>query len=189
MYVKEPYDHVNGSGSNGWDTLAKKWNKNFFTSTSALSSTDPSSQILTMQKEVYKSIHWWREKIAREEDESTRYVMPNQYLFKIAEAPPGDLMALLKVFGAQVPVVVKRRQKELLDVVRDAVRAGLLEGRSVEGKEGKEVRKERVGEQVNEEEKEVQGEQQAEQRVVKEAASEKLWGMLILPSIFPSNDI
>ena len=66
VYSKEPYDTEEGKGSNGWDTLAKRWNK------IALTSGGPGVGIGAMQREVYKAVHWWREKVAREEDESTR---------------------------------------------------------------------------------------------------------------------
>jgi exosome complex exonuclease RRP6 len=68
VYTKEPYDAAEGSGSNGWDTLAKRWNKG------ALMAGGPGVGVGTMQRVVYKSVHGWRERIAREEDESTRWV-------------------------------------------------------------------------------------------------------------------
>jgi len=68
VYTKEPYDAVEGSGSSGWDTLAKRWNKG------ALMAGGPGVGIGAMQREVYRSVHWWRERVAREEDESTRWV-------------------------------------------------------------------------------------------------------------------
>ncbi len=66
VYTKEPYDTAEGSGTGGWDTLAKKWNK------IALTAGGSALGIGAMQREVYKSVHWWRERVAREEDESTR---------------------------------------------------------------------------------------------------------------------
>ena len=66
VYSKEPYDVNEGSGSGGWDTLAKKWNKG------ALMSGGPGVGIGALQREVYKSVHAWRERVARDEDESTR---------------------------------------------------------------------------------------------------------------------
>lgn len=68
VYTKEPYDAAEGSGPGGWDTLAKRWNK------IALTSGGPGVGIGDMQREVYKRVHWWRERVAREEDESTRSV-------------------------------------------------------------------------------------------------------------------
>lgn len=66
VYSKEPYDASEGTGSGGWDTLAKKWNK------VALTAGGPGIGIGALQREVYRGVHGWRERVAREEDESTR---------------------------------------------------------------------------------------------------------------------
>jgi len=46
-----------------------------------------------------------------------RYVLPQHYLFQLAEQPPSDLPGLLNVFRA-MPPVIKRRANELLDEIR-----------------------------------------------------------------------
>jgi len=46
-------------------------------------------------------------------------------LFHIAEQPPAEMASLLGMFKTSVPAVVKRRAKELLYVVREAVKRGL----------------------------------------------------------------
>ncbi|KAL0578562.1 exosome nuclease subunit [Marasmius crinis-equi] len=115
VYEKEIYDAENGTGSSGWDTLARKWNKaNLYNSAST-------AGIPGMQREVYRRVHMWRDQVAREEDESTRYVLPNQFIFQLAEQPPAEMAALLRVFHS-VPPVIRRRAKELLDTIRQAVR-------------------------------------------------------------------
>jgi len=53
-----------------------------------------------------------------------RYVLSNRFLFKLALQPPADMVALLRAFSS-TPAVVKRRAKELLDVIRGAVKKGL----------------------------------------------------------------
>jgi exosome complex exonuclease RRP6 len=53
-----------------------------------------------------------------------RYVLSNRFLFKLVEQPPVDMAALLHAFE-YTPPVVKRRAKELLDVIRDATKKGL----------------------------------------------------------------
>ncbi len=53
-----------------------------------------------------------------------RYVLSNRLLLKLVEEPPADMGALFHVFTS-TPPVVKRRAKELLDVIRDAVKKGL----------------------------------------------------------------
>ncbi|KAJ6544046.1 hypothetical protein B0H19DRAFT_1169443 [Mycena capillaripes] len=111
-YEKEMYDSDRGGGTGGWDTLARKWNKGGLV---AAAETPLGSE--TLQRAVYRCVHAWRDEVARAEDESTRYVLPNHYLFQLAERPPADMAALLQVFQP-VPPVVRRRAKELLEAIR-----------------------------------------------------------------------
>ncbi|KAF9015830.1 hypothetical protein BDZ89DRAFT_1094618 [Hymenopellis radicata] len=104
VYEKELYDAGEGSGSNGWDNLARKWNK------ISLSATAPNAGPDALHRYVYKAVHAWRDRVAREEDEST------------SESPPPDMPALLRIFHSPPPVI-KRRARELLDAIRDAVKA------------------------------------------------------------------
>lgn len=64
LHQTENYDEEEGSGPGGWDTIAKKWNKVAFTKVAANS----------VSKSIYLRIHDWRDRVAREEDESTAYV-------------------------------------------------------------------------------------------------------------------
>lgn len=64
VYEREIYDTENGTGPGGWDTLARKWNKG------SLMATERDNE----RKRVYRSVHAWRDRVAREEDESTRCV-------------------------------------------------------------------------------------------------------------------
>ncbi|KAK0437138.1 ribonuclease H-like domain-containing protein [Desarmillaria tabescens] len=118
VYEKELYDAAEGTGSTGWDTLARKWNKG------ALLASAPNVGVGALPKQVYKGVHAWRDKVAREEDESTRYLLPNHFLFQLAENPPADMAALLRVFHSPPPLM-KKRARELLDTIRDAVKAHL----------------------------------------------------------------
>ena len=54
----------------------------------------------------------------------SRFVLSNRFVFKLVDQPPADMAALLHAFPS-TPPVVRRRAKELLDVIRDAVRIGL----------------------------------------------------------------
>jgi exosome complex exonuclease RRP6 len=63
LHQTDNYDEE-GSGPGGWDTIAKKWNKVAFTKVAEESTS----------KSVYLRIHDWRDRVAREEDESTAYV-------------------------------------------------------------------------------------------------------------------
>lgn len=53
-----------------------------------------------------------------------RYVLPNHFLFQLAEQPPADMAALLRIFHS-VPPILRRRSKELLDVIRECVKLQL----------------------------------------------------------------
>lgn len=61
VYEREVYDE-NGAGPGGWDTLARKWNKG------ALMAAERDSA----RRRIYRAVHAWRDRVAREEDESTR---------------------------------------------------------------------------------------------------------------------
>ncbi|KAJ7089360.1 ribonuclease H-like domain-containing protein [Mycena belliarum] len=111
-YEREPYDAARGTGPGGWDTLARKWNKG-----ALVAAAETPNGTETMQRAVYRCLHTWRDAVAREEDESARYVLPNHYLFQLAERPPADMVALLQTFPS-VPPVVRRRAKELLEAIR-----------------------------------------------------------------------
>lgn len=71
LYETEIYDAESGTGSNGWDTLARKWNKIALV---GLPSQMRGTEVQESQAAVYKAVHRWRENMAREEDESTRFV-------------------------------------------------------------------------------------------------------------------
>ena len=64
LHQTESYDEEEGTGPGGWDTMARKWNKVPFTRAARRS----------IQKNIYLRIHDWRDRMAREEDESTAYV-------------------------------------------------------------------------------------------------------------------
>ena len=135
LHQTENYDEEEGTGPGGWDTMARKWNKVAFTRAAHRS----------IQKSIYLRIHDWRDRAAREEDESTacafhpgspptsftyvgfRYVLPQHYLFQLAEQPPNDLPGLLNSFRS-VPPIIKRRANELLDEIRTGSRSVDISG-------------------------------------------------------------
>jgi exosome complex exonuclease RRP6 len=61
VYSSESYDAEGGTGLNGWDTLARRWNKPTLGVDGAPS----------VHREVFRAAHIWRDNVAREEDEST----------------------------------------------------------------------------------------------------------------------
>ncbi|KZV86994.1 hypothetical protein EXIGLDRAFT_711949 [Exidia glandulosa HHB12029] len=104
-YVHEAYDAENGTGANGWENMAKKWNKS----------------LQGVHFAVFKAVHQWRDTVARQEDESTRYVMNNNALFKLVDARPEDGPQLAQVLHP-MNALLRKRSKELLDVIARTVK-------------------------------------------------------------------
>ena len=59
-YEPQLYDAEGGSGRGGWEALARKWNKGALLEGS--------------QRGLFLAVHTWRDRVAREDDESTRFV-------------------------------------------------------------------------------------------------------------------
>jgi len=67
VYSPDSYDGEGGTGPNGWDTLARRWNK-------------PElgiDGVPGIQREVFRAVHIWRDRVARGEDESTGQAFPS----------------------------------------------------------------------------------------------------------------
>ncbi|OMH82644.1 Exosome complex exonuclease rrp6 [Zancudomyces culisetae] len=108
-YKKEMYDFHGGTGPNGWRPLVVKYN--------LLSIFNP------LQLQVFKAIHSWRDQIARIEDESTRYVLPNHNLFSISKSlplQPADLYSLCSTSNA-VPPLVRVYANDIISIISDCV--------------------------------------------------------------------
>ncbi|KLO08654.1 hypothetical protein SCHPADRAFT_599955 [Schizopora paradoxa] len=108
LYESELYDFETGSGPGGWDTLLQKWNKS----------------MSGVQLAVFRAVHRWRDNLARKEDESTRYVLPNHYIFQLAERPPADMATLMAVFRS-VPSLIRTHAASLLDAIQAANQSAL----------------------------------------------------------------
>ena len=103
-------------------------------------------------------------------------------LFHIAEEPPAEMTSLLRMFQASVPAVVKRRAKELLNVIREAVKRGLNLTKGGEDQEEKVVSmNEESSKNVTMLEKEVES-----LEMMEESGSMSLWGsgMILLSFVF-----
>ncbi|EPZ35172.1 3'-5' exonuclease domain-containing protein [Rozella allomycis CSF55] len=82
-YEKEIYSDVS------WFNLYKKYNRNL----------EP--RLL----KVFQALHRWRDQLAREQDESTHYVLPNHMLFRIAERAPKNVPQILGCCNPVPPLV------------------------------------------------------------------------------------
>lgn len=102
-YEKEGYDGETGEGPNGWRNLYSKWSR----------------PLSPQQFAVFKAIHAWRDQVAREEDESVRYVLPNHMLFSLAERMPTEGA---DVIGAcnPAPPLVRMNAPDLALAIKEA---------------------------------------------------------------------
>ncbi|KZT60275.1 hypothetical protein CALCODRAFT_523031 [Calocera cornea HHB12733] len=99
----ERYD-PSGEGPNGSSRLATKWNKHFF----------------GVKGAVYRAVHAWRDRVAREEDESSRYVLPNHQLFVLAEQCPKDAKGVMKCLEGTFSLA-QSKSAELAELIRDTL--------------------------------------------------------------------
>jgi len=80
-FERQIYNEETGKGPGGWFQLLVK----------------TPSLLNNEQFAVFRAVHAWRDKIARIDDDSTSFVMPNHVIFSIAKLMPMDMVALLSV--------------------------------------------------------------------------------------------
>ena len=102
-YERPFYDIHRGSGPMGW--------YNMLCRTPALFSRE--------QFAVFRAVHHWRDRTAREDDESVHIVMPKHVLYNLAREMPVDIPSLL---GSSHPISrsFKSRKSDLLAVIKQA---------------------------------------------------------------------
>ncbi|CAO3629496.1 unnamed protein product [Cunninghamella echinulata] len=111
VYEKEAYDAENGLGSQGWYNLLVKWKH-------------PMTQ---QQLAVFKALHHWRDTIARQEDESIRYILPNHMLFALIERMPIDSAGVIGCCNPSPPSIKKNAQMVAMLIQRTKMEAIMLE--------------------------------------------------------------
>ncbi|KAG9023935.1 exosome nuclease subunit [Tulasnella sp. JGI-2019a] len=73
---------------------------------------------------IFDAIYAWRDRVAREEDESTSYVLPNHQLFALVEHPPVNAVKVLAAVRP-TPPLVQARATELFKIIKDSLDAYL----------------------------------------------------------------
>jgi exosome complex exonuclease RRP6 len=106
-YEHPVYDAAQGLGPGGWYKMLSR--------TPAL--------LDNQQFAVFRAIHQWRDQVAREQDDSTHYVMPNHNIFSIAKEMPTEKAQLFTVAG-NVSQTVRLRADELVSVIVKAKEQG-----------------------------------------------------------------
>ncbi|KAG4305803.1 hypothetical protein PORY_000713 [Pneumocystis oryctolagi] len=114
VFEKDRYD-ADGSGVDGWKNMLQKWG-NCLTS--------------DFQISVFIALHQWRDKIARQEDESVRYVLPNHVLIQIAAGCPDDVASVFSICN-YVPPLVRVHVDEIVQIIRSVKESELKKISSV----------------------------------------------------------
>ncbi|TYZ64505.1 hypothetical protein PybrP1_000145 [[Pythium] brassicae (nom. inval.)] len=77
-----------------------------------LKSTVGLAELSPLQRRVFALLYFWRDRVARREDESTGYVLPNHALMKLAQAAPTKAEQLFRACNP-VPALVRKFAHEL----------------------------------------------------------------------------
>uniref|UniRef100_A0A8C9MIP6 Exosome complex component 10 n=1 Tax=Serinus canaria TaxID=9135 RepID=A0A8C9MIP6_SERCA len=108
------------------DICLKKYIKPLFTDESYLDLYRRQKKHLdTQQLAAFRLLFAWRDKIARQEDESTGYVLPNHMLLKIAEELPKECQGIIACCNP-VPPLVRQQINELHLLIQQAREMPLL---------------------------------------------------------------
>ncbi|KAF8423841.1 ribonuclease H-like domain-containing protein [Tirmania nivea] len=102
-YEREAYDPVDGSGQFGWSLMLKR-NPAMFT---------------PEQLAVFKAIHQFRDKVARDEDDSHHYVMPKHHIYNLARLMPENVPGILSAC-APVSPHIRVRINDIISIIRAA---------------------------------------------------------------------
>ncbi|KAG5281909.1 hypothetical protein AALO_G00050130 [Alosa alosa] len=109
----------------------KKYVKPIFTEESYMDMYKKQKKIFnTQQLTAFRLLHAWRDKLAREEDESTGYVLPNHMLMKIAELLPKEPQGIIACCSP-TPPMVRQQINELHQLLKQAREMPLLKSEIV----------------------------------------------------------
>ncbi|KAJ9611392.1 exosome nuclease subunit [Cladophialophora chaetospira] len=102
MYARHPYDLETGGGALGWFGLLTMRSTN------------------TLSKEqlgVFRALHAWRDRKARELDEGVQYILPNRTLWLVAEHMPEKAITFHQTCRGEAKFV-QNRIPEICEVVK-----------------------------------------------------------------------
>jgi exosome complex exonuclease RRP6 len=128
------YDKEGGRGHGGWRPLIEKngkaviWGidlplegRRMGGNSTSLSSFEAKA---LLSFEIFKAVHEWRDRLARQYDESWRYILSNKTLAGIADLAPKDTQQLMQVLGHDHKGILRDHFQELdslLDTTRKNV--------------------------------------------------------------------
>ena len=106
-YEHPHYDTELGQGNGGWYKMLSR--------TPALFTKE--------QFSVFRAVHQWRDNVAREQDDSVHYVLPNYQIFSIAREMPTNRAAVIGV-AQPTTQTVRLRANDLVATIVNAKEAG-----------------------------------------------------------------
>ncbi|KAJ3037454.1 Exosome component 10 [Rhizophlyctis rosea] len=101
-YEKDMYDAENGMGAMGWRTTMRKYRGGAWTAENFA---------------VFRALHAWRDHIAREEDESPRFVIPDYQLFALTTSMPVESLNVLAICSNPTPALVRMYANEIASLI------------------------------------------------------------------------
>lgn len=107
----------------GWRTLLSKWHVSKEYSMAVSVPTLPRKTGWgpgEIKLEILKTLHYWREKVAREEDESTEFILSNKALEEICKHPTKIELELFLIIGKSyggLSEIVRRRKLEMIEAI------------------------------------------------------------------------
>ncbi|PVH92663.1 hypothetical protein DM02DRAFT_543178 [Periconia macrospinosa] len=107
-YEHPIYDAELGFGKAGWGPILAK----------------TPVQFTPQQFSVFRAVHKWRDDLARREDESPLFIMPNHALFSIGRAMPEDTVALFSVVQ-HVSHILRAHADSLVSAIEKAKLEGI----------------------------------------------------------------
>jgi exosome complex exonuclease RRP6 len=127
-YEHLPYDAEEGYGSGGWRNSVERagkaplWGLEDPAGAPAAQNWVNKQGIIAL--EIFKSVHDWRDRLARELDEGIGYILPNRAIFGLAEGPPKDAAGLERNMTSNFAPHIRERKDELLRLILDATERG-----------------------------------------------------------------
>ncbi|CAL8369388.1 unnamed protein product [Lota lota] len=113
------------------DISLKKYSKPIFTEESYQELQRRQKRAFnTQQLSAFRLLFAWRDKLARQEDESTGYVLPNHMMIKVAEELPKEPQGIIACCNP-VPPLVRQQVNELHLLVQQAREMPLLKAEIV----------------------------------------------------------
>ena len=103
QYERPVYDRETGLGQNGWYNALMR--RQF--------------QFSSEQFAVYRAVHEWRDRVARDQDEGLPHIMTAAALFAISTTMPMTVHSLMTTIRP-VSRAVSENSKELIDIIRNA---------------------------------------------------------------------